>query len=113
MMARTMVVSLALVALLSACRGDTISQRYEFLDADIAELDIDQYSALWMNAESSMPFDSILLRRQCGGECPEYTVVLARDGRARFEGESTASRPGKWTGEVDFMDFARLCQLIE
>lgn len=104
------------VATAFSCRKPDVDSRYyHFLDAPRPHAMPSGRSDSIFDAEAheAMPFDSMSLHITCDGDCPRYGVVLSLSGNARFEGSSFTVRPGLWVGNVDFNEFARLCQFIE
>ncbi len=62
----------------------------------------------------TLPFSSIELERTpCFGTCQAYRLTLSRDGRARYEGLAFVKMMGVYTGEVDCVSFAHLCNAME
>lgn len=109
------VTGLVLVTLNLACtKRESLSSKYSFLNFRVgAPPDIAGDSARWASARAAMPFDSISMSRSCDDNCPAYTILLSRDGSARYIGSAGSQREGEWGGSVDFLDYARLCQFIE
>ena len=49
----------------------------------------------------------------CFGSCPQYRVILRRDGTATYIGEFYVKRVGAFEGKIRKADFATLVNLIE
>lgn len=53
-----------------------------------------------------------LERGPCFGKCPQYTVVIKKDGTFRFDGENNVRHRGRHTGRVDAHQFRQLAHFI-
>ena len=85
-------------------KGHGAGNKYPFLlGPEMSEADI-----------PTLPFSSIELERTpCYGTCHAYRLTLSRDGRARYEGLAFVKMMGVYTGEVDCVSFAHLCNAME
>lgn len=54
-----------------------------------------------------------LSRGACFGRCPIYAVTLGADGTAIWNGERFVERLGRYQGEVDVNELARLLAFVE
>jgi hypothetical protein len=62
----------------------------------------------------NVPYESISLKRtSCFGPCPEYEIVINRDGTARYNGIQHAPRKGEYGGSVNLINYLRLCYLLD
>jgi hypothetical protein len=53
-----------------------------------------------------------LERTMCFGTCPDYTVIIEKDGTVFYNGGQFAPRKGKWKGKVDPWRFDELARYI-
>jgi hypothetical protein len=51
-----------------------------------------------------------LIRTQCYGACPSYTVRISGDGTVRYEGESFVAAPGKQRGTISRQAIAEILE---
>jgi hypothetical protein len=67
-----------------------------------------------VNWPADLPFKKIeLYRSPCYGDCPVYRFTLYNNGNAELDAIKHMPKLGRFTGDVNINEYARLCYAIE
>lgn len=53
-----------------------------------------------------------LVRGECAGSCPVYTLTIDANGRVHYTGEAYTDKPGMWTKTLDAQTMGQLTRTL-